>query len=481
MAAEIGFASFDISYCLPPTKPFANSLMGQVMYAGGDQRALWFSLDMLMLSVSLCSKLRADLSSRLNIPADGIVIHVMHNHTSMDDGPLLGSGYDDWLQILTDSAQEAMSSARSAYYSHIRCATPSGVFVRRRQKIDDIGKLCVFMGFDTTKDGEVDAARINKNRVAQWYGGFSKMPEMPDSMPYDEPVDDIDLVLFHNASGTPIGSIARFAGHVIAAGHSPTPHYNSDFPGVLRELIEERFGGVCMTINGPCGDITDFEMVEFVFPPILPEPVPSPPICMRIISDQDAHNEVKRLGLALYEPLGEFHPTSFLPVDNVRVNRVELNLPMRKDLTDIETAERKRDKWLARFNDLVASCAPLPDVKHAADRWLFYTQHPMFYGEWRYLWPNDLVKRTVTADVVDLFIGGIVLCAMPGEVFFATGRTVRDSFERDGLIAITAGECNGDIGYLPPADERLYGDYETCACVVVPEAADIVASNAIEM
>ena len=616
MAAEIGFASFDISSCLPATKPFANPLMGQVMFANGDQKSLWISLDMLMLSAPLCSKLRADLSSQLNIPAEAIAIHVMHNHTSLDDTPLLGSGYDDWLKMLADASLEAVSNAEPAYYTHLRCPTPPGVFVRRRQIIDDLGKLCVFMGFDSTEDGIADAARINKNRVAQWYGGFDKMPELPDSMLYDEPVDDLDLVLFRNASARPLGSIARFSGHVIAAGHSPVPHYSSDFPGILRDMIEEQYGGVCMTMNGPCGDITDFEQVEFTFPTVPSEPTPTSTICMRHISDDATQAEVKRLGLtlgktyqqqitealvfrnpapgglgidertlaearaeamnmvfadlstykidhsvtefisenvarkhkvmplamngpivmvAMVDPnnpvalqdiriasgaqkviaalateddviaaidrcykasvdddsgnssilqkcalLANLHPAKFKPVDNVKVNQVELNLPMRDDLTDIGTAEKLRDEWLERFNGLVASRAPLSEVKHAADRWMFYLFHPLFYGDWRYLWPEDLAKRAISADIVNIRIGDLLLCALPGEVFFSTGRTIRDTIEQEGLIALTAGECNGDIGYLPPADERPFGDYETCACVVVPEAADIISSAAID-
>jgi len=624
MAAEIGFASFDISICLPATKPFANPLMGQVMFVGGDQSALWISLDMLMLSAPLCSKLRTDLSNRLNIHADAIVIHVMHNHTSLDDTPLLGSGYDDWLELLVNASFKAISNAEPAYYTHLRCPTPPGVFVRRRQKIDNLGEMCVFMGFDTTEDGIADAARINQNRVAQWYGGSSNMPDLPDNMLYDEPVDDLDLVLFRNASAKPLGSIARFSGHVIAAGHSPVPHYNSDFPGILRNMIEEQYGGVCMTVNGPCGDITDFEQTEFTFPTVPSEPAPTSTICMRHISDDATHAEVKRLGIALgktfqqqiteaisaqkaapgdlgriivdlgheddrtvakaraevmnmafidlstykidssvtgfiseqlarkhkaiplgmngsnlmvamadpnnivalqdmriasgakkviaalatendvmaaidrcykasedddsggssftqkHAPLANLHPAVFKPVDNVRVNRSELSLPMRDDLTEIETAVKLRDEWLGRFNDLVASRAPLSEVKHAADRWVFYLYHPLFYGEWRYLWPEDLAKRAISADIVNIRIGDLLLCALPGEVFFSTGRIIRDTIEQGGLIALTAGECNGDIGYLPPADERPFGDYETCACVVVPEAADIIQCAAID-
>ncbi|MCK4590166.1 MAG: hypothetical protein KAT86_00325 [Candidatus Latescibacteria bacterium] len=140
---RVGFTSFDLQDCLPPAKPFHDPMQGQVLYVRGEQQALWFSLDLLMLSVPLCVRIRQDLSEELGVPVSHIVLHVTHNHTAQIEEELLKTGYEAWVGCLLEAARRAMHAAEPASVAHIRQNVPDGVFVRRRQNFGaELGDLC---------------------------------------------------------------------------------------------------------------------------------------------------------------------------------------------------------------------------------------------------------------------------------------------------------------------------------------------------
>ena len=217
---RVGLASFDLKNGLPPAKPFHDPMQGQVLYVCGDQQALWFSLDLLMLSVPLCTQIRQELSEQLGVPASHIVLHVTHNHTAPIEEELLKAGYEAWVGCLVEAARRAMRAAEPASVAHIRQNVPDGVFVRRRQHLGpDLGDLCTYMGYEW-KAGHPDATGINIRRFECWLGGDLRGYEdqIPTPMVYDRPIDrNLDLLLFRSRNGHPLGALVRFAAHVIAA------------------------------------------------------------------------------------------------------------------------------------------------------------------------------------------------------------------------------------------------------------------------
>ncbi len=481
---RIGLASFDLKNCLPPAKPFHDSMEGQVLYACGDQQALWFSLDLLMLSVPLCARIRQELSKQLGVPAAHIVLHVTHNHTAPIEEELLKTGHKVWVDCLIEAARRAMHAAEPASVAHIRQNAPDGVFVRRRQHFGkDLGDLCTYMGYEM-KAEQPDSTGLNTRRFARWLGGDLKGYEdqIPTPMVYDRPIDrNLDLLLFRSQSGRPLGAVVRFAAHVIAAGHCPVPHYSAGFPGVLRGLIQSHFGGVCLSLNGPCGDITLFEQNAFRFPKPVGQPEPRGSLCMPHVRERDTWREVARIGQGLFAPFAETDRVSFEPLREMAVSEKELHLPMRPDLVDVETAEKLYGEHHARFLELAGSRAPLKAIKRGVDRCRFYSEHKNFYGDWRYLWPDDLARKQVRCFVSTLRLGNALIAGLPGEVFMETGEAVRRAVEQDGMQVITATECNGDIGYIPTPGDIPGGDYEPNCCVLTPEAGELLSDAAIEL
>jgi hypothetical protein len=481
---RIGLAAFDLRKCLPPAKPFHDPMEGQVLYACGDQHALWFSLDLLMLSVPLCARIRQELSDQLGVPASHIVLHVTHNHTAPIEEELLKTGYEKWVDCLIEAARRAMHAAEPASVAHIRQNVPDGVFVRRRQHFGpDLGDLCTYMGYEG-RAGRPDATGINTRRFERWLGGDLKGYEdqIPRTMSYDRPIDrNLDLLLFRSRSGRPLGAMVRFAAHVIAAGHCPVPRYSAGFPGVLRRLIQLQFGGVCLSLNGPCGDITLFEQNAFRFPKPVGQPEPCGPLCMPHVRERDTWREVARIGQGLFAPFAEADRLSFEPLREMEISEKELHLPMRPDLVDVETAEKLYREHYARFLELAGSRAALKAIKQQVDWCRFYSEHKNFYGDWRYLWPDDLAEKQVRCFVSVLRLGNVFIAGLPGEGFMETGEAVRRAVERNGMQVITATECNGDIGYIPMPADIPGGDYEPNCCVLTSQAGKRLSDATIAL
>ncbi|MFH1006710.1 MAG: hypothetical protein V1800_04305 [Candidatus Latescibacterota bacterium] len=301
-------------------------------------------------------------------------------------------------------------------------------------------------------------------------------------MVYDRPTDrNLDLLLFRTPRGRPLGSLVRFAAHVIAAGHCPVPQYSAGFPGVLRHHVQSHFGGVCLAVNGPCGDITLFEQDVFRFPDPIDQPEPRGSLCMPHAGESDTWREVARIGESLFAPFSDPEDLSFEPLREMHVAQEEHHLLMRPDLVDVETAEKCYREHLAHFLELARSRAPLGAIKKQVDRCRFYSEHKNFYGDWRYLWPADLSRKQVRCFVSTLRLGNEVIAGMPGEVFMEAGEAVRRSVKQDRVHCFTATECNGDIGYMPTQTDTPGGDYEPNCCVVTPQAGHFLSEAAVSL
>ena len=78
-------------------------------------------------------------------------------------------------------------------------------------------------------------------------------------------------------------------------------------------------------------------------------------------------------------------------------------------------------------------------------------------------WLNALAAapkplRPLETRVTTLRLGPVSIAALPGEIFYETGRDLAPRF--DGQHAIVAGYCHGFIGYVPPAHAHPEGGYE---------------------
>lgn len=483
-AVRIGFASFDLKDTFSPKKPFHDPLEGQVFYACGEQQALWFSLDVTMFPVPFCLQIREAIAGQLNMSASQIVLHSTHNHTGPDAEEMLQGGHEKWVHCLVKAARQAMDNAEPACMAHIRQKIPEGIFIRRRQNFGlNLGDLCNYMGYEL-RNGRPDATRVNTCRIGQWLGGALKQyaEQIPVPMLYDRPIDEcLEMLLFRSTSGRPLGAVVRFAAHVIIAGHCPRPQYSADFPGVLRSLVQSHFGGICLCVNGPCGDITLFEQVPFRMPEPTRSPEPSGPLWMPHASERDTWHEVERIGRELFAPLSMADCGSFEKIREMSIVEKELHLPMRSDIVDLEIAKKLCQEHLDHFLERVYSRALLREIKQEVEFCRFYSYHEAFYGSCRCLYPEDLARKQIRCFVSALRLGRVCIVGLPAEVFMETGETIRNAVEKDGTQCITATECNGEIAYIPTPKDISGGDYEPAFCVVTKDAERLLSDTTIDL
>jgi len=134
----------------------------------------------------------------------------------------------------------------------------------------------------------------------------------------------------------------------------------------------------------------------------------------------------------------------------VRAVSGELCLPVRKDLEpDEKVAEEKTKELLGRLEELREAEAPLVEVKRLADQINFYAYQSHVFNVYYYLDEEEFKRGEVRLTLPALCLNDVALVGLPGETFFATGRSVKECLERDGRRVITVSEINGDVGYLP--------------------------------
>ena len=255
-----------------------------------------------------------------------------------------------------------------------------------------------------------------------------------------EPLDDIDPdlpVLFFEQDGKPIGAIINFACHQCCLGKYYG--YSGDYSSVLSLHLKEKYGHdfVSLFVLGACGDINH----------VNPDPnVPIPRDHYRhmgkvladaVIASMDQAESVPSGVRALY--------------DTVQIDR----RPVDKD-----TVQAQLEKWTLSGNNFMRS---------------------------RNLLHYQATHQNVESDILPvqaLLIGDVLISVLPGEVFNAYGKYIKENspYQRNMVVE----NCNEYCGYIPTQKSFVSnGDlYETSLCrhsCLVPEAGTILSDKALEL
>jgi len=236
-----GFARIDI------TPPLGSPLAGypQVRLADGmldplelcalavryeDKTALILSADVIYIMLSAATPLRKMISERTGVPEDQILLHGLHQHTSVRLGDRTNlpmkhtmSGDPAFLDVIyrkfCDAAQMAMDDLSEATVSVGEKETPEQISFIRRYHM---------------KDGSV---RANP--------GFLN-PEV--IRPAGEADNMVRLVRFHRAGKKDIAMV-NFCTHPDVIGGTK---FSADWPGFVRRFTEKALPDVhCLVVNGP--------------------------------------------------------------------------------------------------------------------------------------------------------------------------------------------------------------------------------------
>ena len=337
----------------------------------------------------------AEIRERCGLPPDHVVVHATHTH----GGPVsmrgrLGDRLDEgWLAAVVRACAESVAEASA-----------------RREPAH------IAAGY-----GERPAVARNRRRP----GG---------------PVDDeIPVVLLRRSDGSLLASVVSYACHPVVLSADNTL-FTADYPGVVRQVMAERLGGVpVLFVTGCAGDANTGHTAA--------ASISTAASGDRTFEACELVGErIAAAGLALTPRGRATSPDARTAVAVVTCEvQLELDMPDRTAmLADLEHWEQE---------------AAEADSAHRAllHCWIGWARSVLDD-------PGPHNAASHLARVTVLRWGEAVLVALPGEPFAAAAHEIREhaARKRPDATVLVAGYSNGCPGYLPTSEEYPHGGYEVC-------------------
>jgi len=258
-ALEVGVATVDIT---PPLgmpmrgyasrKELSNGIWDplyakSIVLDDGNKRVSLVVLDLIgPPPKEVCERIRQKAEKELQIST--ILFLAIHTHAGPDLKPDLPSKENPWLPTLERNIYEVIKNAASS---------KSPVTV-------EIGYGSADISYDrrvVKPDGTVKMLWSN--------------PDREENTPVDQTVG---VAGFKGMDGKWIAILVHYACHPVVFEGSNLK-YSAEFPGVMRNYVEERLGGTCLYLQGACGDINPYDRPKE--------------------SNQDTYSKLKQTGIAL--------------------------------------------------------------------------------------------------------------------------------------------------------------------------------------
>ena len=436
MACLIGMAKADLEPALQPCQPVSEERVCAVaLYAEqGALRTLWVVLDMMDFDLHVVSTLKGAVSARLGLPESHVHILSTHNH---------GGGEPDAERLAPLIADCAWKAAQTAVPARMRYAitqVPRQVTLIRRMYVPEIeSTTTVFYGiteqtrFDSAPHTEYVLQKLNEGTYP--YIGTTETDR--PFIPYPPGDPQIAAVAFESLEGKLIGSIVRFATHVVCSNRPGI--FTGDFPHHLRQKMEEALGGTAMYLSGPCGNI-----------------------CPGMERKNDGTS--KKLGTLLADTaLKALDKANFAPIKALKETAVTISLPVRKEV--LENAVEIPDQMP---EDLPARRIYLEQQG---------TLSRMDFLQEKYRKGEVCPKETTDISFGLLQLNDLVFAAFPGETFYETGEALRHAFPETAIVTVT--EHGRSVMYLPPHDQLAQGGYETVCRMTACGAAEKLETETV--
>lgn len=357
------------------------------------------------------TEIRERIARETKIPAENILLHCLHQHTSTTGGivDVVGSDYNALLKRrYIDAVRLAIADLAEATMFAAEQETSEEVSFIRRYRMKD-GSVMTNPG---TRNPNIDH-------------------------PLGRSDNTVRLVRFTREGKGDI-AIVGFQTHPDTMGGVK---FTADWPGFVRRIVEAKKEGVrCICINGCQGDTNHFKPGRRVVPK----------------EDPDARYEfTRRMGEIIADAALSVWDTA-LPLKEGAVSGA---FEIQSIPTKIEGIERIEEcKILQR--KMVEDDPEVRDLPLAEK------------GDIRRI--ANLEDKTVFQRVPVSMgaVGEFALIGFGGEPFTEYDRILRRANPK--LFLLTACNCNGSEGYLPTADAFEEGGYEARTTSFTPETPELL-------
>jgi len=429
---QAGFARVDV------TPPLGNPLAGysKERYADGvldpielnalavraeEDTVLLITGDFIYIMESAATPIRALVSEKTGVPADHILLHGLHQHTSIRLGNREGramahtvkdTAYLDLVyRKFCDVANLAIADLSDATLHVAEKETKEPISFIRRYKMRD-GSFVTNPGF------------LNPDVVA----------------PVGEADNTVRLARFHREGKKDI-ALVNFQTHPDVIGGNK---YSADWPGFARRIIEKDLSDVrCLLINGPQGDTNHYNVFK--------EAITGP---------ENRYNHSRFMGRAIADVVVDIwdktrEKKSDAVFGEVRMVFVPTNMKGLDRMAEME--RRKKDLEEGKIGNLSKN------EKLEMNRILDLK--------------NETIFRKLPVTVIGM--GDLVLAGFGGEAFTRYGKSVREAAPDFYVMALCC--ANGGQGYLPDQSAYAEGGYGVDNSRFSPEVAPMTQDAAKEM
>lgn len=462
------------------TKEKPTGLVNDPLYAkalvldDGKTKAVIITMDIVNVSFTDVTKIRARIQNELKINGNNVMINVSHNHWVND-------------QLAENFIDKTIQAVKEASLNMVPVKVGDGAGTEKRITMNR--RLILKDGKEwTIRRATPEPVDENVKEIAE---------------PFDP---EIGILRLDKTDGKPLAVLFTFACHNYTG--IPSRNVTAGFPGFASKVIEENLGNgaIALFMQGAAGDIT----------PILYKDVNAP--------KQDEVNGIL-LGLST---LQGWRSISVKKDAGISVIREELSLPGRTDIqVHIDSLEAKKAKILDYFKGEgcgAHGAGTKLNFKAFMPLYVKYMMSPQFPSDYSYRYMqekkigiNDLEvmdadnkrdmekylnsiykmeelivteanlgylknskpQNPIKAEIMGMKIGGFVLISFPGEVFAQVGLDIKkiSPFEN----TFVSGYTNGTVGYSPTPDAYNGDAYEVSLSTLAAGWQKIFEEKALEI
>ena len=430
-----------------------------LVLADEDTKTVLVDCDLIGFDRPLVARIREQIGQRVDTPASHVIVGCTHTH----NGPCTARGnlggvhdigrdaeeiaqldayIENLVGLLAGIAAEADDNCIPARVGGGR--GEAAVAVNREEKAAD-GRVLVGRDADGTTDHSVDVLRV----------------------------DDLD--------GNPLAVLVSYAAHPVVMGYH-THHLSQDFPGVVRDIVEQITGATCLYLTGAAGIQAALSFLQNdwgerermggmiggaagqAFFAIETRP-------HEVLRDEGASLS----NIALYEKAFSEGPTHRV----LSFGSHQVTVPL-QPLPSLDAARAQLGQARERVQQLEAAGEPKTVVypQLLVERWAAGVVDKIEAG---------VERDEITFDITAVRIDDIVLVAMPGEPFVEIGLGVKARSRAEHTFF--AGYCNGVIAYWPTAETIKQGGMAVESAVKsynisaapVEEAVDLIVTACGEL
>lgn len=426
-------------------RKLADSIYVSAMY-GEDLNGPWaiITLDKTLIDYKELDELESPLIDKLGILKERLMFLPSHGHAT----PAMD--LDKYQKAVFEAVSKAKENRSEVEIASLDLTLEGKNYViNRRVNVDGIGSRTVmFNDGCVIHDNYVDAT----DHIHDWVKNLGVDPEKYlDSEKKYVTNGDVDnklqaLFIRDKKTGKMKGSFLRFAAHaVIVSSKVVNGDVSADFPGYLKQKIENELGGIALFGQGPCGDLRPLNKeYSHAFAKKYGEDLAS-----KII---EASRELE------WSPLSQLafysEPVELPLLDNIFYSEEEVRAEMDKLETqyDKETNPMKRRELQNKFWGLYRT------------PWV----HRMVRPEWK-------EKKKLDVDIFGVQFNDKVVIAIQGEIFTQIGEEMIQPFAEKNPILVSI--ANEYVSYIPTDEERLKGGYEPSVSIVKPGSPDLLVQS----